>query len=71
MVSSFPSDGFVRSADGVPGVLGVQTQAVGGAVEHPGLDGLVDGYRRLMLYTILIVLAIIALLVFIFGRRRV
>jgi len=30
-----------------------------------------DGYPRAMLYTILIVLAIIALLVFIFGRRRV
>ena len=29
------------------------------------------GYGMVMLYTILIVLAIIALLMFIFGRRRV
>ncbi|WP_166657761.1 hypothetical protein [Ilumatobacter fluminis] len=29
------------------------------------------GYRILMLYTIFIILAIIALLLFIFGRRRV
>lgn len=29
----------------------------------------VGGYRRLMLYTILIILAIIALALFIFGRR--
>ena len=34
------------------------------ASDHPG-------YGVVMLYTILIVLAIIALLMFIFGRRRV
>jgi hypothetical protein len=36
-----------------------------------GLAPSVPGYWRLMLYTILIVLAIIAVLLFIFGRRRV
>jgi LPXTG-motif cell wall-anchored protein len=29
------------------------------------------GYQTVMLYTILIILAIVALLLFIFGRRRV
>jgi hypothetical protein len=37
----------------------------------PGFGGLGAGYPRTMLYTILIILAIIALLLFIFGRRRV
>jgi hypothetical protein len=33
--------------------------------------GICAGYPERMLYTILIILAIVALLLFIFGRRRV
>jgi hypothetical protein len=35
------------------------------------LGGAPSGYSRPMLYTVFIVLAIVALLLFIFGRRRV
>jgi hypothetical protein len=51
--------------------------SVTNAVARPG-TGLVDvwetarpGSKRPMLYTVFIILAIIALLLFIFGRRRV
>jgi hypothetical protein len=40
-------------------------------VRRRGLSRTGDGYPRIMLYTIFIILAIVALLLFIFGRRRV
>ncbi len=36
-----------------------------------GFGRMRHGYTRPMLYTILIILAIVAILLFIFGRRRV
>jgi hypothetical protein len=42
-----------------------------GRLRSAGFDLIAPGYLGSMLYTIFIVLAIIALLVFIFGRARV
>lgn len=39
--------------------------------ERRRFDSREPGYFRIMLYTILIILAIVALVLFIFGRRRV